>query len=287
MPLSIALYQPDIAGNAGAILRLGACLSVGVEIIEPAGFDLSDRALRRAGMNYLEMASLTRHVSYDAFEATRRAAGRRTILFTTTADVDYLDIDYRSDDILLFGRESAGVPESVHTDADLRVRIAMAPSARSLNLAVSAAMASGEAIRQLGSKAVQREPRLGTGAAILEGGRILLIRRIRDPEAGAWGLPGGKVDLLETASAACDREIFEETGLRVQAGELLCTVDEIVAREGVHWFAPVFRIERFEGTPRICEPHKHDGLEWFDLDDLPDRLTRPTIAAIVALKRTG
>ena len=132
MPLTIALYQPDIAGNAGAILRLGACLGVGVEIIEPAGFDMSDRALKRAGMDYVEMAMLTRHASYADFEAARRASGRRTILFTTAAETDYLSLAFRPDDILLFGRESAGVPDRVHAGADLRVRIAMAPGARSL-----------------------------------------------------------------------------------------------------------------------------------------------------------
>ncbi|WP_279479953.1 tRNA (cytidine(34)-2'-O)-methyltransferase [Aureimonas sp. SK2] len=146
---SIALYQPDIAGNAGTILRLGACLGLDVEIIEPTGFDLSDRALKRAGMDYLAMARLIRHVDFEAFEASRRAAGRRIVLLTTKADAAYCDVDFRPDDILLFGRESAGVPQAVHDLAEIRATIPMEGGARSLNLAVSAAMVAGEAMRQL------------------------------------------------------------------------------------------------------------------------------------------
>lgn len=151
MAPSIALYQPDIAGNTGTLLRLGACLAVDVEIVEPAGFDLSDRTLRRAGMDYLEMARLKRHVDFDAFDETRRAAGRRLVLLTTKADDDYRDFAFRADDVLLFGRESAGVPERIHDSAGARLTIPMAPGARSLNLAVSAAMVVGEALRQLRS----------------------------------------------------------------------------------------------------------------------------------------
>lgn len=149
MPLSIALYQPDIAGNTGTILRLGACLGIDVEIIEPAGFDLSDRALKRAGMDYLAMARLTRHVDFAAFETRRTAAGRRLVLLTTKADETYCDVAFRPHDALLFGRESAGVPDAVHALADIRATIPMEPGARSLNLAVSAAMVAGEALRQL------------------------------------------------------------------------------------------------------------------------------------------
>ena len=147
----IALYQPDIAGNTGTILRLAACLGLEVAIIEPAGFDMSDRALKRAGMDYVEMASLTRHLSFAAFEAWRAAAGRRLVLFTTSAETAYTDFAFRPDDVLLFGRESAGVPESVHAVADARVTIAMVAGARSLNLAVAAGMAAGEALRQIGA----------------------------------------------------------------------------------------------------------------------------------------
>ena len=149
MPLSIALYQPDIAGNTGTILRLGACLGLSVEVIGPAGFDLSDRALKRAGMDYVAMARLVRHVDFEAFEAERRQSGRRLVLFTTRAGTAYTGFAFRPDDVLLFGRESAGVPEAVHDLADARVTIPMVEGARSLNLAVAAGMAAGEALRQV------------------------------------------------------------------------------------------------------------------------------------------
>lgn len=147
--IRIALYQPDIAGNTGTILRMAACLGLAVDIIEPAGFDLSDRNLRRAGMDYLEIASLTRHVDFAAFEAWRKAEGRRSVLFSTKAEASYVDFAYRPDDVLLFGRESAGVPDHVHAAADSRVTIRQV-AGRSLNLAVSTAMAAGEAVRQAG-----------------------------------------------------------------------------------------------------------------------------------------
>lgn len=146
----IALYQPDIAGNTGTILRLAACLGVGVDIIEPAGFDLSDRNLRRAGMDYLEMAALTRHVDFDRFQEWRQREGRRLLLFSTRAALPYTDFSFADGDILLFGRESAGVPEHVHDKADERLTIPMPGGGRSLNLALSAAMVAGEAMRQLG-----------------------------------------------------------------------------------------------------------------------------------------
>lgn len=148
-PVSLALYQPDIAGNTGTILRLGACLGLAVEIIEPVGFDLSDRALKRAGMDYLAMSRLVRHVDFAAFEAARRAAGRRLVLFTTKATARYTDFAFQAGDILLFGRESAGVPDGVHALADAAVTIPMDGGGRSLNLAVAAGMAAGEALRQV------------------------------------------------------------------------------------------------------------------------------------------
>lgn len=145
----IALYQPDIAGNTGTILRLAACLGLGIDIIEPAGFDLSDRALKRAGMDYLEMAALTRHIDWNAFEAARRSEGRRLVLLSTRAATRYTDFAFARNDTLLFGRESAGVPGHVHETADARLLIPMVEGARSINIALSAAMVVGEALRQL------------------------------------------------------------------------------------------------------------------------------------------
>ena len=146
----IALYQPDIAGNTGAILRMAACLGIAVDLIEPAGFDVSDRNLRRAGMDYLEMAALTRHVDFHRFEQWLAGEGRRLLLFSTRAALPYTDFVYADGDILLFGRESAGVPDHVHDRADARLLIPMKGGGRSLNIALSAAMAAGEAMRQLG-----------------------------------------------------------------------------------------------------------------------------------------
>ena len=148
--LLIALYQPDIAGNTGAVLRLAACLGVAVDVIEPAGFDMSDRTLRRAGMDYLEMAALTRHLDFDRFEEWRRAERRRLVLFSTKAALPYTDFTFTDRDILLFGRESAGVPDRVHDSADARLVIPMPGGGRSLNVALAAAMAAGEALRQTG-----------------------------------------------------------------------------------------------------------------------------------------
>lgn len=147
--LRIALYQPDIAGNTGTILRMAACLGVSVDIIEPAGFDMSDRALKRAGMDYLEMAALTRHIDFAAFESWRKSEGCRLVLFSTKAALPYTDFHFTDGDVLLFGRESAGVPQHVHDAADERLIIPMRGGGRSLNLALSAAMAAGEALRQL------------------------------------------------------------------------------------------------------------------------------------------
>ena len=148
--LRIALYQPDIAGNTGTILRFAACLGLGVDIIEPAGFPLSDKALKRAGMDYLEMAALTRHIDWNAFEDWRKKDGRRLVLLSTKATTPYTSFSFADGDILLFGRESAGVPDSVHQAADARLTIPMQPGTRSINVALSVAMVAGEAIRQLG-----------------------------------------------------------------------------------------------------------------------------------------
>lgn len=146
---SIALYQPDIAGNTGTILRFAACMGLGVDIIEPAGFDLSDRNLKRAGMDYLEMAALTRHVDWSAFEQWRAGEGRRLVLLSTRAALPYTGFSFAPGDILLFGRESAGVPDLVHKAADASLTIPMVSGARSINLALSVAMVAGEALRQI------------------------------------------------------------------------------------------------------------------------------------------
>jgi tRNA (cytidine/uridine-2'-O-)-methyltransferase len=146
--MRIALYQPDIAQNTGTILRLAACLSVEAHIIEPAGFPTSDRAFRRAGMDYLDHVRLVRHVTWAAFETWRRERALRLVLFTTRGERSYLEHRFARDDILLFGRESAGVPDEVHEACDARLVIPLAPGARSLNLTVSAAIALSEALRQ-------------------------------------------------------------------------------------------------------------------------------------------
>jgi tRNA (cytidine/uridine-2'-O-)-methyltransferase len=150
--MRIALYQPDIPQNTGTILRLGACLGVAVDVIGPAGFDMSDRTLRRAGLDYLEHVELTRHVSFASFESWRLGDGResppRLILLTTHGGVSHLDFAFKRTDILLLGRESAGVPDSVHASADARVRIPMRAGLRSLNIAMAAAIVAGEALRQ-------------------------------------------------------------------------------------------------------------------------------------------
>jgi tRNA (cytidine/uridine-2'-O-)-methyltransferase len=147
--MQIALFQPDIPQNTGTILRLCACLDVAAHIIEPAGFPVSDRHFRRSGMDYLDQVSLTRHDSWSKFEQWRREKGHRLVLFSTKGADSYLDYRYRPADILLLGRESAGVPDEVVTAADARLVIPIQPGMRSLNVAVAAAMALGEALRQI------------------------------------------------------------------------------------------------------------------------------------------
>jgi tRNA (cytidine/uridine-2'-O-)-methyltransferase len=147
----LALYQPDIPQNTGTMLRLAACLAVPVDVIEPAGFDVSDRNLRRAGLDYLDRVAITRHVSFQSFEAWRAQCGARLVLATTKTSSVYTQFAFRPDDIVLMGRESAGVPEEVHAIADARVVIPMQAGLRSLNVAVSAAMILGEALRQTGT----------------------------------------------------------------------------------------------------------------------------------------
>jgi tRNA (cytidine/uridine-2'-O-)-methyltransferase len=149
-PLTVALYQPDIPQNTGTILRTCACLGLAAAIIEPAGFLASDKHFRRAGMDYLAHVEIARYPHWAAFEDWRRATGRRLVLLTTKARLAYTAFSYSPNDILLFGRESAGVPVEVHAAADARLVIPLKAPMRSLNVAVAVAMVAGEAARQLG-----------------------------------------------------------------------------------------------------------------------------------------
>jgi tRNA (cytidine/uridine-2'-O-)-methyltransferase len=143
--MRLALFQPDIPQNLGAALRLGACLGVPVDVIEPCGFPLSDRAVRRAAMDYAGLGEVVRHASWADFLNLHRG---RIVLFTTKAAAPFHAFDYRADDILLFGRESAGVPDEVHAAADARLFIPLVEGARSLNVVTAAAMALGEGLRR-------------------------------------------------------------------------------------------------------------------------------------------
>jgi tRNA (cytidine/uridine-2'-O-)-methyltransferase len=146
--MRLALYQPDIPQNTGTILRLAACLGVPVDVIGPTGFDMTDRALKRSGMDYLDCVEIVRHIDFDAFNAVRIAARRQLVLVTTKSPVSYLARPFKTSDVLLMGRESAGVPDTVHAAADARVTIPLRPGLRSLNIAVAAALVLGEALRQ-------------------------------------------------------------------------------------------------------------------------------------------
>jgi tRNA (cytidine/uridine-2'-O-)-methyltransferase len=148
--MRIALFEPDIPQNTGTILRLAACLGIEAHLIEPAGFPISDRAFRRAGMDYLDHVTIMRHGSWAAFDVWRREAASRLVLFTTRAERSYLDHAYQPGDTLLFGRESAGVPDRVHAAVDVRLIVPMRTGLRSLNVAMAVAMAAGEALRQTG-----------------------------------------------------------------------------------------------------------------------------------------
>jgi tRNA (cytidine/uridine-2'-O-)-methyltransferase len=144
--MRIALFEPDIPQNAGALIRLGACMGLSVDIVEPCGFLFTDSALRRAGMDYLDRASVTRHASWATFLATTGAS--RIVLLTVKGATLYTEFPFRFDDVLLLGRETAGVPEDVHARADARLRIPMREGLRSLNVAQAGAMVVGEALRQ-------------------------------------------------------------------------------------------------------------------------------------------
>ncbi|MDG2244501.1 MAG: tRNA (cytidine(34)-2'-O)-methyltransferase [Rhodospirillaceae bacterium] len=143
------LFQPDIPQNVGAVLRLGACFNIAVDIVEPCGFIWDDKRLKRAGMDYTEKASLTRHSSWTAFQEYHKGSKGRILLFTTKAATPYHSFEFKPGDHLIFGRESAGVPDEVHEAAGARLIIPMAPEARSLNVAQSVSIAAAEALRQL------------------------------------------------------------------------------------------------------------------------------------------
>ncbi len=147
--MQIALYQPDIPQNTGTILRLAACLDLTVNIIGPTGFDMSDRSLKRAGLDYLEHVQIVRHVSFEKFMETQKDQPGRLILLTTHAEQSCYEFSFHADDILLLGRESAGAPQNVHDIADLRLKIPINPELRSLNIAMATAMVLGEAMRQI------------------------------------------------------------------------------------------------------------------------------------------
>jgi tRNA (cytidine/uridine-2'-O-)-methyltransferase len=149
--VSLVLYQPDIPQNAGTMLRLCACMGVEAHLIEPAGFDTSDRNFRRAGMDYLEHVRLLRHRSWEDFTTWRQESGRRLVLLTTRGDTPYTALPYAADDILMVGRETSGVPETVHAAVDARIVIPMQAGFRSVNVAIAAAMVLGEALRQTGT----------------------------------------------------------------------------------------------------------------------------------------
>lgn len=144
----IALYQPDIPQNTGTLLRLAACMDITVHLIEPAGFPLSDHSLKRAGMDYIERAKLQRHMDWESFREWQLAEKRRLILMTTKGSRPYTQFAFKKDDLILMGRESAGVPEEIHEIVDSRLLIPMKNGMRSLNMAVSAGMVLGEALRQ-------------------------------------------------------------------------------------------------------------------------------------------
>jgi len=154
--MRLALFQPDIPQNTGAILRLAACAAIGVDIIEPCGFLWSDTRMQRAGMDYLDRVDVVRHQSWRRF---RETGDRRLVLLTTDGAVPYTAFDFDAGDTLLFGRESAGAPREVHDAADARLVIPMAPDRRSLNVALAAAMVLGEALRQTGGFPAMKAPR--------------------------------------------------------------------------------------------------------------------------------
>jgi len=145
----LVLYQPDIPGNTGTLLRLGACLGIKVHIIEPAGFRLDEKAFRRAGMDYIDQAVMTKHLNWQSFQEWRKQESRNLLLLTTKASAEYTTHSFSPNDLIMLGRESSGVPDDVHEAVDARLKIPMHGEARSLNMALSGAMVIGEALRQV------------------------------------------------------------------------------------------------------------------------------------------
>ncbi len=146
--IRLALYQPDIPQNMGTLMRLGACLDVPIDVIGPTGFDLSDRALRRAGMDYLEKVDLTKHLSYEKYKASDVRKSSRLIICSTKATIGYTEFSFESSDTIMLGRESSGLPDEVHAEADGAVKIPMANEMRSLNVAIAGGIIIAEALRQ-------------------------------------------------------------------------------------------------------------------------------------------
>ena len=147
--MRLALFQPDIPQNTGTLLRMAMCLAISVDIIKPCGFIFSDRRLKRAGMNYLNDVNITHHDSWEVFRKFVDKENKRLILLSTKAKTIHTDFSYQKNDIIMVGRESAGVPDDVFNAVDQRVRISMAQNARSLNVAIAAAIVIGESLRQL------------------------------------------------------------------------------------------------------------------------------------------
>jgi tRNA (cytidine/uridine-2'-O-)-methyltransferase len=145
--IRLVLFQPDIPQNAGAMMRLSACMGISLDLVEPCGFPLDEKRMKRAGMDYLSMLDLVRHTSWDAF---RKTPGGRLVLLTTSGDVRHADFAFQPDDRIIVGRESAGVPIEVHQSVDARIRIPMRPGIRSINVAQAAAIGVAEALRQTG-----------------------------------------------------------------------------------------------------------------------------------------
>ena len=162
--VSLALYQPEIPSNTGTLMRLSACLNVPLHVIGPTGFSMDDRALRRAGLDYRDRSLTQTHVDFESFQQAQAWTAPRLVLMTTSAQTPYTEFTFRADDIILMGRETAGVPDWLHQRADARLLIPMMPQTRSLNMALAAGLVVGEALRQTGAfPATAHDSRPDTG----------------------------------------------------------------------------------------------------------------------------